>query len=68
MDDKDSSAAGACVEVSALFPAGVVFIGGIAVYLHATNLEATSDFAEFTHDADFYISFADMVTSATSRR
>jgi hypothetical protein len=50
----------ACHEVAELFPEGVVFIGGIAVYLHATNLPATSALAEFTHDADFYVSFADM--------
>jgi hypothetical protein len=50
----------ACVEVAEYFPDGVVYIGGIAVYLHAENLPQTSDLAEFTDDADFYISFADM--------
>lgn len=50
----------ACSEVSELFPDGVVFIGGIAVFLHAKNHPSTADFAEFTHDADFYISLADM--------
>lgn len=50
----------ACTEVGGLFPDGVVFIGGIAVYLHAKNHETTQEMAEFTHDADFYISFADM--------
>lgn len=50
----------ACMELSAFFPDGVVFIGGIAVYIHAINMEATRSFAEFTHDADFYISLADM--------
>jgi hypothetical protein len=49
-----------CLEVAGLFPDGVVFIGGIAVYLQAKNLAETSDLAEFTHDADFYISLADM--------
>jgi hypothetical protein len=49
-----------CHDVASLFPDGVVFIGGIAVYLHAKNLPATADLAEFTHDADFYISIADM--------
>lgn len=49
-----------CAEVAAQFPAGVVFIGGIAVYLHAKNLDQTSELAEFTHDGDFYISLADM--------
>jgi hypothetical protein len=50
----------ACAEIAELFPEGVVFIGGIAVYLHARNVETTRDLAEFTHDADFYISLADM--------
>jgi hypothetical protein len=49
-----------CIEVAELFPDGVVYIGGIAVYLHAKNSEATQALAEFTHDADFYISLADM--------
>jgi hypothetical protein len=49
-----------CVEVAQMFPDGLVFIGGIAVYVHARNVEATSELAEFTHDADFYISLADM--------
>lgn len=50
----------ACSEVAELFPDGVVFIGGIAVYMHAINSEETASLAEFTHDADFYISLADM--------
>jgi hypothetical protein len=49
-----------CAEVAEMFSDGVVFIGGIAVYLHAKNVKAASEFAEFTHDADFYISLADM--------
>ena len=49
-----------CAEVAGLFPDGVVFIGGIAVYLHAKNVDETRELAEFTHDADFYISLADM--------
>jgi hypothetical protein len=49
-----------CSDVAELFPEGVAFIGGIAVYLHAFNLEQTADLAEFTHDADIYISLADM--------
>jgi hypothetical protein len=49
-----------CAEIAGLFPDGVVFIGGIAVYLHAVNAEETRDLAETTHDADFYISLADM--------
>lgn len=50
----------ACHDLAEMFPEGVVFIGGIAVYLHAINNEAAKPFAEFTHDADFYISLADM--------
>lgn len=50
----------ACNEVATTFPEGVVFIGGIAVYMHAINNTQTRDYAEFTHDADFYISIADM--------
>lgn len=49
-----------CAEVAELFPDGIVFIGGIAVYLHATNLPSTRELAESTHDADFYVSLADM--------
>ncbi|MDR1849577.1 MAG: hypothetical protein LBQ75_06020 [Zoogloeaceae bacterium] len=43
-----------CRDICADYPGGVVFIGGIAVYLHArkTNPQNT----DFTHDADFYIS------------
>lgn len=50
----------ACEELALMFPDGIVYIGGIAIYLHAANYEATRIFAEFTHDADFYISMADM--------
>lgn len=39
---------------------GAVFIGSIAVYLHAVNDEATSAFAEPTKDVDFYISLASL--------
>lgn len=49
-----------CCELAELFPDGVVFIGGIAVYMHCINHDQTREFAEFTHDADFYISLADM--------
>lgn len=51
---------GECRGLAELFPESVVFIGGIAVYLHAVNLDATRHFAEATHDADLYISLADM--------
>ena len=50
----------ACTEVSQEYPHGIVFIGGIAVYLHAINNPAAAQYAETTHDADFYISLADM--------
>lgn len=46
-------------EVGRLYD-GVVFIGGIAVYLHAINHDATSAFAEATKDADFYISLSSL--------
>jgi len=50
----------ACEELSAMFRDGIVFIGGIAVYLHAINSPATRALAEATHDGDFYISMTDM--------
>jgi hypothetical protein len=50
----------ACSEISQMFPEGVVFIGGIAVYMHAVNTPTVEELAEFTHDGDFYISIADM--------
>ncbi len=50
----------ACREIATNFPDGVVYIGGIAVYLHSVNHKETEALAEFTHDADFYISLADM--------
>lgn len=50
----------ACQEIAGSYPEGVVFIGGIAVYLHSINRKETRHLAEFTHDADFYISLADM--------
>ncbi|MDX2225998.1 MAG: hypothetical protein SFY92_02695 [Verrucomicrobiae bacterium] len=59
-DDDFEKLLRACLEFSMLFPDGVVFIGGIAVYLHAMNHEKTRALAEATHDADFYISLADM--------
>ena len=50
----------ACVEVSLEYPEGVAYIGSIAVYLHAINNPRTEQYAESTHDADFYISLSDM--------
>ncbi len=49
-----------CHEISSLFTEGVVYIGGIAVYLHTINIQEIAYLAEFTHDADFYISISDM--------
>lgn len=49
-----------CKTLSDFFDQGLVYIGGIAVYLHSINHEKTSSLAESTHDADFYISFSDM--------
>lgn len=50
----------ACQEIANAYPDGIVFIGGIAVYLHSINTDNVRLLAEFTHDADFYISLADM--------
>ena len=61
MDDEDfGKLLRACQELAGLFPDGVVYIGGMAVYLHTVNCDQTRAFAGFTHDADFYISLADM--------
>lgn len=61
MDDKEfKNLLIACQEIAGSYPEGIVFIGGIAVYLYAINNKECSDFAEVTHDADFYISLADM--------
>lgn len=49
-----------CNTIHETYPTGIVFIGGIAIYLHAINNESTQSISEFTHDADFYISIADM--------
>lgn len=49
-----------CAQIADAFPNSIVFIGGIAIYLHSINYKATASFAEFTHDSDFYISIADM--------
>ena len=50
----------ACIDLGTGFPEGLVYIGGIAVYLHAINHEATAALAATTHDADLYISLADL--------
>ena len=49
-----------CQKIATDYREGVVFSGGIAVYLHSINNSSTSKYAEFTHDADFFISLADM--------
>ena len=48
----------ACHEVASLYEPNLVFIGGIAVYLHAANHAQTRAYAEMTADADFYISLS----------
>lgn len=38
------------------YPDDAVFIGGLAIYLHAINSESMKDMAESTHDGDLFIS------------
>lgn len=45
-------------EVSSWAPEEIVFIGGIAVYLHAVNHPSTEALAEATRDVDFYVSIS----------
>lgn len=47
-----------CHEVGRMYEPGLVYIGGIAVYLHAANTEGLRELSEATQDADFYISVA----------
>ncbi len=47
-----------CHEVGRLYDPHLVFIGGIAVYLHTINAENLADLAEATKDADLYISIS----------
>lgn len=52
-----------CVDTGRMYEPSMVFIGGIAVYLHAVNQEQVAHYAEATKDADVYIStagFADL--------
>lgn len=49
----------AVTEVSQLY-GDAVYIGSIAVYLHAINKEEASAYAEATSDADLYISVSDL--------
>lgn len=46
-------------ELSSHFPDGIVFIGGVAVYLHVRGAKVPEAWVEFSHDGDFYISLAD---------
>lgn len=46
-------------EINDLFPDGVVFIGGVAVFLHINQDALPAGFIEFSHDADLYFSLAD---------
>lgn len=57
-DEKFKRLLTACHEVAVMYEPDIVFIGGIAVYLHAANHELTRSYAEMTADADFYISLS----------
>lgn len=46
-------------ELSSLFEEGIIFIGGVAVYLHIAGEKLPTYFREYSHDGDFYISLAD---------
>lgn len=60
MDEDFKRLMGVCGELAQDFSEGLVFIGGIAVYLHAFNHEHTRMLAETTHDADVYVSLKDL--------
>lgn len=49
------------IEVGRLYEPGLVFIGGIAVYLHALNHEKVAGYAEATNDGDVYISTSGLI-------
>lgn len=51
----------AVAEIQEWFPEGIVFIGGIAVYAHATSDPDNAEFAAQSHDADFMILLPDFV-------
>lgn len=59
MDTKDFRLVLAEADALARQHPGHVFIGGIAVYLHAVNHPATRADAETSHDADLMLSLAD---------
>lgn len=46
-------------EIQEWFPDGVVFIGGVAVFMHSSRNSAIT--TEFSHDADFLISMSDYI-------
>lgn len=45
-------------ELAEWFPDGIIFIGGVATYLHAQS-QNRLEFLETSHDSDFFISLAD---------
>jgi hypothetical protein len=47
-----------CRDIGRLYEPHLVFIGGIAVYLHTINAPALAALAEATQDADLYISIS----------
>ena len=47
-----------CHEIGRRYEPGLIFIGGIGVYLHAINSPGVKDLAEATKDADLYISIS----------
>ena len=47
-----------CHEIGRLYEPGLIFIGGIGVYLHAINAGDLKELAEATKDADLYISIS----------
>ena len=47
-----------CKELSEYFPDEIIFIGGIATYLHAQRMNL-SHLAETSHDGAFYIALSD---------
>lgn len=56
MNDNDwERLLGAVDQFQELFPEGLVFIGGIAVYAYARSKEETAALAAQSHDADFMI-------------
>lgn len=60
-DEQWQTLLGAVNEMQKLFPEGIVFIGGIAVYAHALTKEETRNLAAQSHDADFMILLSDFV-------